>query len=430
MLPFAPLKNALNSTGKIMTTDQAPEHSRLSPSKAYQWTVCTASIPFAEKNKDRLPPDKSSAVADEGTKAHTVAEVLALTRLMEPKAFVPGIPDFATKDMISYGRQYADLCVETAGPVPDLYEWGLEKRVPLFYLKQERGTVDFWCWNKKGIHLLDYKYGYDPVSSTKNKQMASYAKSLIDEIDADAWMHGRKIGGDTIVTMIIFQPRINQPLEVWTTTVAELEKFAYVEIEIYAKGILKGEKGVFAPGDKTCKYCRAAAICPARGDWLLSDMDEVAGVPAKKLPAIKTISDERILEIYHHADDIGEWLADIRKYVQGKVLAGMKMDGLKVVLSQGAHRKWVDEAGAGKLMLANGIPYDEVYETSMVTPAQAEKLVKTKSGKWLIELYKKWFKPRGVPIVVAESDPRREHKEDFTQEFLSLPEDGEKSIWD
>ena len=51
-------------------------HARLSPSSADRWARCTASTQFIEENADRIPPDKGSVYAEEGTKAHDYCEAV------------------------------------------------------------------------------------------------------------------------------------------------------------------------------------------------------------------------------------------------------------------------------------------------------------------------------------------------------------------
>jgi len=412
---FDPQWNPSDGIKEItMITDTAPTHSRLSPSKAYQWTVCTASIPFAEANKDRLPPDTAGPAAIEGTKAHAVAE-----------AYVLGtkIPAYATKDMKSYGKAYAEFCQEVMGPKPDLIDWGVEERVPLSYLPEEKGTVDFWCWNKKGLHLVDYKYGYDPVDSVGNKQMAIYAWSLYCRLRKDQWMYSRDVLREcTHVTMTIFQPRTPDEMTTWEISIEELARFMATEIAPHAADIQKGKSGVFAPSDKVCKYCRAASICKARADFLVGDFNHLLEDDTPP-PAVQSLDDKFIMRAYHKAPQIKAWLDSITEATNKKVLAGQKVPGLKVVLSNGGHRFWTDPVAVERLLMANGFAYDDIHDVKLISPAATDKLTKKSKGAWVQQLYSLQKKPEGSPIVVPESDPRRDYKEDVTEDFLHLDED-------
>lgn len=421
-------------TPDTIDTIQAPAHSKLSPSKAYQWTACTASIGYIAANRDRLPPDRPGPAALEGTAAHTVAECFVLDQ---------PIPSFATRDMRLYGKEYAELCKETMGPKQHLYAWGVEHRVPLYYLPQESGTVDFFCVNRKGIHLIDFKYGYGEVPSIGNKQMAIYAMSLITENAANLdWPH---IDAATRVTMTIFQPRIGKAVETWNTTVAELTLFTALEVDSQAQTILGTPHGVmkvhpkndslyyeydtsklkFSPSETVCKFCPMVFDCEARTEWMLKDsfgdVIQLSNDGEVAVPQVTQLSDEALVKVYRNQDILLTWLKEIASYLQAKVQT-TGVPGLKMVLSKGGHRFWEDEKQAGKLLLEMGLAYDEVYSPpEVVTPAQAEKLTKKIKSKKQIELHQLMVKPKGSPVMALESDPRPAHVEKTAeQEFAEV----------
>lgn len=392
-----------------MKPDKAPEHSRLSPSKSHTWAYCTASIPFINANLDRIPPERPGPSAIEGTKAHTVAECLVLGR---------PTPKYATKDMLRHGKAYAEFVHQVKGPKAGVLGWGVEYRAPLYYLKSERGTVDFYANTATGLHLVDYKYGYDPVSSVENTQMAIYARSLA-EAECDG-MYMPELQDDSVITMTIFQPRIDADITTWRTTWKELREFTDRLITPKAASILNGDKGEFMCSEKICKYCRAMAICDKYSEGMLSDFkgEIETVVKGEDLPDVSTISDERVAAIFANSDKLTTWLKGVYKYTEERFLFGMKVPGLKLVLSKGGHRKWTDEAAAAKLLLGLKIPYDEVYPPAdIVTPAQAEKLTHNHKGEAMIELQRLIFKPKGSPIVVLESDPRKACEENPLDDF-------------
>lgn len=412
-------------------TDTAPTHSKLSPSKAYQWTVCTASIGYIAANN---PPDESSPAAIEGTNAHTVAECYLLGK---------PIPGWATKDMKMYGKEHAELCREAMGPKQHLYDWGVEHRVPLYYLPKERGTVDFFCVNRKGVHLIDYKYGYGVVDSVNNKQMAIYAVSIITENKGN-WDWPR-IDDSTLIHMTINQPRVVGDASPWTISWGDLKEFVRQNVNVQAETILATPRGemvphpknnslyykhdprvVFAPSDSVCKFCPMEAKCEARNAWLLQDFVEMATAVEedKEFPPVGMVSDARLVEIHTNLRPRAEsWFEAIEKYLKAKV-ATTGLPGLKMVLSKGGHRYWSDEKAASQVLMGMGLAYDEVYAPpEILTPAQAEKLTKSHKGKKQIELHQLMVKPRGSPVMVPESDPRPAHVENARSEFSEILDD-------
>jgi hypothetical protein len=394
-----------------MTSAPIPEHSRLSPSKAHTWTECTAALAFVKANEHRLPPDRPGPSAMEGTKAHTVAEYLLLGR---------PAPKWATKDMLRHGKAYAEFCHDVMGPKRDVIRWGAEYRAPLYYLDSERGTVDFHAITKTGVHLVDYKYGYDPVDSVENLQMAIYARSLIEDMFDGFWTAA--LPDDFPVTMAIFQPRLEKDHTTWTTTYGDLKKFTDERITPKAASILRGDPGVFKCGPKICKWCRGVAICETYNTAMLEDFkDEIEAIPDKDLPAVPDLSDERLSVLFNNRDKLTDWIKELEKFVLGRMLSGKKLPGVKLVLSRGGHRRWIDPIAAGDLLLALKLPYNDVFPPSdVITPAVAEKLTKDMNGEAMIEMQRLIIKPPGQPIAVPENDPRAPHENDLTSDFAGV----------
>jgi hypothetical protein len=367
-----------------------------------------SSLAFVKANEHRLPPDRPGPSAMEGTKAHTVAEYLLLGK---------PAPAWANKDMLSHGKAYADFCHEIMGPKPGIISWGAEFRTPLYYLPSERGTVDFHAVTKTGVHLVDYKYGYDPVSSVENLQMAIYARSLIEHKFDGFWIDPPT--DDLVITMTIFQPRLDVDHTTWTVTWRELLTFTDERITPKAQSILRGDPGVFKCGPKICKWCRATAICETYADSLLNDFrDEVeAVVTGDDLPDVGTISDERLAQVFANIGKLSSWVKEVEKFVNERQLSGKPLPGVKLVLSRGGHRYWLDKDAAAKLLRSLKIPKEELFTTELVSPAKAEKLTDKMKGKKMIQLQQLIGKPSGKPMAVPESDPRPAYQNDPLDDF-------------
>jgi len=411
-------------------TDAAPEHSRLSPSKAHTWTECTAALAFIKANEHRLPPDTPGPSAAEGTKAHTVAEKLVLGEKL-PKWALAKTKE--AKEMLRHGKAYADYCHEAMGLKRDVIRWGAEFRAPLYYLTSERGTVDFHAITKTKVCLVDYKYGYDPVESENNLQMAIYARSLIEAMFDGFWEPA--LPDDFPVEMTIFQPRLEQDHTTWTISWGDLRKFTDERITPKAQSILRGDPGVFKCGPKICKWCRASGVdregvpvCNAYNEYLLDDFraEAQAMISGEELPPVKELEEVRIVQIFSNRDKLLTWIKEVEKFVSTWLLSGKTLPGIKLVLSRGGHRKWTDPAAAGELLLSLKLPYDDVFPPSdVITPAQAEKLTKDFKGPKMIEMQRLIVKPPGSPMAVPENDPRKPYENDMTSDFAGIDLEGE-----
>jgi len=90
--------------------------------------------------------------------------------------------------------------------------------------------------------------------------------------------------------------------------------------------------------------------------------------------AVATLPAAQISEYLEKADQLESWISDLRALALQMMENGAKLPGYKLVAKRGI-RKWVDEASAKAALLAH-LPESEVVESSLISPAQAEKKLK------------------------------------------------------
>jgi hypothetical protein len=89
---------------------------------------------------------------------------------------------------------------------------------------------------------------------------------------------------------------------------------------------------------------------------------------------IKELNASQLGEMLQRADVLEDWIRDLRGLALQVLESGNPVPGFKLVQKR-ATRKWVDEETA-KAALAALLPITEVTETSLISPAQAEKKLK------------------------------------------------------
>jgi hypothetical protein len=102
------------------------------------------------------------------------------------------------------------------------------------------------------------------------------------------------------------------------------------------------------------------------------------------------------------ADMLEQWVTDLRALAHTMLEAGVVVPDWKLVAKR-ATRQWVDEDQALVAMMNEGLPEDELIVSKVISPAQAEKVLK-KHGKQLPA--DQVVAVSSGSTLVAESDPR------------------------
>lgn len=370
-----------------------PPRLDLNPSSADRWTTCTASPHFILENHDRIPQSSDTAYNREGTTAHEVAAALLLGREPDPKE----CPVPITSEMWKHGWDYAEYVSSFIEPGSKLI---VEEKMPLWYMPERNAKVDARLENPNALHIFDYKYGEGiAVSPEGNKQMVIYARTKADE-----FMDHHQ------VFLHIYQPRgrtaeEHGPAQVWETTWGEIVQRASA-IQTAAVYVQEGRETadllVFAPSDKACQWCPAKGFCEARQRSLAEGFEVIEAV---KTLAPQAMDIERsILPILKYGKQMVKLINDVEEWAEQHLQNGGTIPGYKLVMSRGGNRYWSNPEEAKKLLLETCLRREEVVSESIISPAQAEKLLG--KGKFVTELTNLIAKPGGKPTMVPEDDKR------------------------
>lgn len=406
--PVAQHSNADKDT--MSTTPHAQRtHARLSPSKAHQWAVCTASTWFIEANQHRLPPDRSSAFADEGTTAHEVAESLLTGKPNKmPKKGV-------TAEMLTHCRRYVkwvkglELDMEVESPVPIWYDEG----------EEYHGHVDVLCWREdeaglREIHVIDFKYGKgQKVFAEHNHQMAIYAVGAIKS----KW--GEYRCENTPISLTIYQPRCQKDegegdYSTWKTTWAELDLWVTKNIEVPASIVLNPKAQhllKFSPGEKTCRWCPAKSICEARAAWMFDEtpIKEMV-LQGAEAPPPDWIADHMVATVVGKKNVLKGYIDELCEYALQRHNMGKPVAGTKLVKGKGS-RVWTNTADVTNFLSSHKVwSYDYMTEPELKSPAQIEKSIEEGdiilSREAIEDLQKLVKRVEGAPVITTLDDKR------------------------
>lgn len=356
-------------------------HAILSASSSSRWLACP---PSARINAEM--PESTSVYAEEGTKAHALAEK-TLRGWLDGKTSDVMTDDEEMKEAV---QRYVDVCIEkinaTRKASPDAVAHVEYKLDFSAYVPKGFGTGDMITVSDKSLEICDLKYGKGvPVDAVGNTQMRLYALGAVEAF-------GMLYGFET-VHMTIIQPRLDS-VSTDTMSLSDLLDWGRSIVPIAQKAFA-GE-GDFKAGNH-CRFCKFRTKCKTLADYIKAKT---------KLREEATLTDAETADILLAAKDIKRWLTDVEEAALAEALDGKKWPGLKLV--EGRSRRVItDTDAAAKAMQAEGIADDLIYKPQeLQTLTALEKGVgKKKLAAILGDLIEK---PEGKPTLVELSDKRPE----------------------
>ena len=336
------------------------QHSALGASSAHRWMKCAGSVQLSATVEDVA---KESPYAAEGTEAHAYSEEV----LTQPEGTWRDVPE----EMAQHTKLYINL-IKTFQEMCDWYE--LEYSFSLAELDppvDAYGTADFVGYADKDRSLIvtDLKYGTGVVVEVEdNEQLMYYALGALLEFQ-------KRSPGVPVdrIRLIIVQPRAYHPDGQVREAVLDIgDLFDFADKLITAMHKTQEPDPEFVAGPH-CRWCRAAAICPALLEYnqQQSQMDFMEG-PIKS--DVTGLSPDQLGHLLNNLEMIEHWVASVRQYAQGELNAGREVPGWKMV-DKRAIRKWADEGVAVTWLQELGIPDEDLTITKFKSPAQIEKLI-------------------------------------------------------
>lgn len=340
-------------------------HAKLSPSASSRWIPCPGSVRVSQ---EITREEKPSPYAEEGTKAHSLSELMFEEQGQEEF-------DGYDEEMHTYVREYFDYVMAHNTNVDCVIytevQLDLGRYIPGGFGTSDNVLID---WKDKTIHVFDLKYGKGVrVYATNNPQGRIYAIGAILEFDKDKEIEK--------VVIHIVQPRMNH---------FHTEELTTKELMSFAKEVKKAAKATedpnapLVPGETQCRWCRANAECKALRDFT----NETIGGEFEDLNAELLTLDE-LSDILLQKKLIEKFLKDVEERVTDILIAGEEVPGFQIGYGR-SNRKWGDDA---EEFLIEHLGED-AFQKSLITLGKAEKLL----TKELVNRHT--IKPQGKQIAV------------------------------
>lgn len=404
-------------------------HAQLSPSKRHRWALCPGSV----REEAKYPEERSGPAAIDGTHSHTLLEHCIKAGLADPTLMVgvrlmddegEFVIDADRAARVKMAIEYVKSRVTQLNGMAEVVP---EKRVdPQWFTGRDdlSGTVDIQIVGGGVLEIVDYKDGMAEVPAEGNLQLQQYALGKLAECrkgynvpDQYPWHE---------VRMTIIQPKLalrgGTPITTWTVPVSEL--LTKISVLVDQARATDNPDAPLIPGDSQCKYCRAKGACSALAGNVMKEVGimfqpiadqtfEIAQQSADRDPAV--MSDDQIRQVMEAAPLMRQLLEAVEKEALRRLEAGQSIPGLKLVNGRGSRTWALPEEEMAKKLVKMGIPKTAIYETKLVSPAKAEKLVWEKRDGTKVSLTPRQMsrmeqeyvsKMAGKLTVVPESDSR------------------------
>jgi hypothetical protein len=389
------MKKQTINLDKLRTVRDGSGHSIFGPSSSGMFLNCPGSLV-----PNLLAPDNAGVDAAYGTVAHGISELWLKSgkrpnHLVGTNEFVEsadwGFLIWIDEEMLDY----AQMCIDWVDLLPGT-RW-VERRVDfsrIAPIPRQTGTADLIIIQGKRLIVIDWKFGKGvPVYAERNTQGMLYALGAMWEVEA--------AGHERIeeIEIRIGQPRRDH-FDEWVISRDDLLEFAG-----WAKARMELAWQLDAPrvaGVKQCEFCKVKATCAANAklqieltEGMFDDLDTGHAVGAESMQAFKdridddlmplelnsidagTLNTEQLLKLLPFRRTADKWWASVpveimKRYAEGEDLTPYNY---KVVEAR-SRRYFPDKDEALSHLTELGVPEDQSVEKTLVSPAQAEKLLK------------------------------------------------------
>ncbi len=406
------------------------KHARLGPSGWDRWSNCPGSPALCD-----TVPNTTSRYAAQGSVAHEVADRVLredvasagalLGEVFEQEGFSIEVDD----EMVEAVDQYVETVRQQVND-------GLlfpEQAVPIGHLTGETGaagTSDAIVIAGKRMTVIDLKYGMGVrVNAEGNGQGRMYALGALQKF-------GSAYEDIEEVEVMIVQPRLPEGTSMEVLSIGELEEFKdEVELAAGLVALADGARGTdefeehLVVGEKQCKFCSAAGICPAlRKDvgQQLAPLSECSAedfadltLPkqASSLSLKPDASNEQLAEFLRAVPLIEQAITSVRAEVERRLFDSQEIPGFYLGVGRKGNRKWSTEVDIeNELKKRLGA---QAYEKKVISVPTAEKMFKSKPRTWA-KIKDLVTQSEGRPSVCAEGDSNAPYVPVSAEDFADL----------
>jgi len=338
---------------------------RLRPSAASRWIACPASA----KLSALVPYQPAGEAAQIGTAIHALAETCYQLDT-DPIDFVGQEVEGIT--MTEENCDFALEHIKAIWAIQD--EVGkdgfirVEADVKLYHTNDVllQGTADVLGFSNvtKKLTIADLKTGRGYVDAD-SEQMKIYALSAM----------ASKILQPKEIEFQIIQPHHGEK---------RIHRMSADELGVWETQVLLpaiddaiSDNPTYRPSEQACQWCPAKHICSAQKEQfdIVAAQPDISVLSKDEITAVMlSLTPAQITAILDKAPLVEKFIEAVKEHATKQMEGGVVLPGWQLQPKR-ASRKWIDSTTARQALTDAGLTDSQIFETELISPTAAEKLL-------------------------------------------------------
>ena len=333
---------------------------KLRPSSASRWIACPASA----KLSTLVPYQEAGEAAKIGTAIHALAET-CFQLDSDPMKFVGQVVEGIT--MTEENCAFALEHLQAIWAIQD--ELGSVKVEQLYKIYETpeytlQGTADVVGISNDKLIIADLKTGRGYVDAD-SEQMKIYALGAIKINNLDV----------SEIEFQIIQPHHGEK---------RIHRMSALELQLWEAYTLKpaiemtiNDKPIFNPSESACQWCPAKHICPAQKEQfdIVAAQPDITVMSKEDIVSVMlSLTPTKISAILDKAPLVEKFIDAVKEHATKQMEAGEVVPGWQLQPKRAA-RKWIDSTAARQALTDAGLTDSQIFETELISPTAAEKLL-------------------------------------------------------
>ena len=333
---------------------------KLRPSSASRWIACPASA----KLSTLVPYQEAGEAAKIGTAIHALAET-CFQLDSDPMKFVGQVVEGIT--MTLENCAFALEHLQAIWAIQDELRFvQVEQLYKLYETPQYtlQGTADVVGISNDKLIIADLKTGRGYVDAD-SEQMKIYALGAL--------LQARQMPEE--VEFQIIQPHHGEK---------RVHRMSVDELKAWEKEVLKpaiadaiSDKPTFNPSESACQWCPAKHICPAQKEQfdIVAAQTDITTMSKEDIVSVMlSLTPTQISAILDKAPLVEKFIDAVKEHATKQMEAGAVVPGWQLQPKR-ASRKWIDSTAARQALTDAGLTDSQIFETELISPTAAEKLL-------------------------------------------------------